>query len=728
MANILERGQLRLEELAREALARDVPIDIFGVRPEEAERQRDRVEILQEEEEAERQAAAAEQKQRDVDPIEQKQLAEQKDIDPGDTFNAAVQQLQDNDVPIFQDKESGFTGEKIENFIKDNIDDEGDFTKIEELNKLVKTELTKAFSEQDSNKIIGIFALLGDVSRTLELEGINVSEIFEDAIEQSIPKEQIKSFQGRVQQPVNVPDLINNLFGVDLQQLESRSLGQEEILSIRREFQKDLDEIEERITLVTQEEIKEREVGRDPRDLPPVFGQNTLQKLQTYINDHVENDQLRLLLLNDIENRIAIDRDKIGVRLGSGPQRIVPISATEVKILREPLAEGIGTVLGESLVQLRQEEKDTLTVKGTIDKRKSSKRKLLDENTKELVEEFNNFIRRNQIKDPETGLLEIIPLKAQRIVSIPSEGLGPPERKEILEVIPTDELIRQLDVARVKFSRKQQIFSRVPIRQRDIATGQTRDLILQDLLQLQRKETTKDRKRKPMRHLRGTISKRAKFPNVEIKRGSRQPIKVSDEKLQQEHTAPQREIKIMRGITLAGLAKISNMIAMESGSLEDVRGQPLLTVIKGVTTIQEIVSVIMDLHKQHAGNDFSLIFVPHNVFGGQFLDGALAAIHTNRMLVNSLGHSSGASFRPADSVQHGGDLRDTFVQGEHQIEPHVFSSHGQNNIYHIQPFPFGGRIDNTGFIDKSQIVHDMFGILPKPIWADIPIHELTHFR
>lgn len=662
-------------------------------------------------------------------------------LDPGKLFEQAITTIIDvQDVRPFEDIEAKFSPAEISDFVRNNINAEGILSDDDEqkLDIIIKSQLDAAFASEDPSRVPAVLATLGVASRNLEdTDNIDISKTFEELIEKNVPLENIGKFRGKVQHPVSIPELIDNLFGVDLQNLQRRNLGLDEINAIRADFQTDLDELEQNIIAESELVVQARRLARlagDPEEELFIFGQNTFRKLQEYIDEHVENDQLRLLLLNDIQNRIAQDREKIGVRLGNAPRQITPISATEVKIISEPLSIGIANVLGENL--------DELTIrKALVDEadRFTKQQRLAKQDILSLARNFNIFIERNQIRDSQTGLLQVIPTEEKR------EGFRPAVPRDV------DDILKDLNAAKDKFSRKEQVFQFVPTRIRDPGTGQTRERILSDLRDLQRMEKQKRiTKRKPDKRLMGTISKRAKFKNAEILTGQRRRQLTTPPS--ESFGARMREIRIKREITLGELAKIANMIAMESGSLEDVQERPLLDVVKGVTTIPEIIAVIMSEQKAHSGNDFSLIFVPANVFGGMFLDGALDSIHKNRMLVGALGGNifgsilkgigsiatlplqlvsgvlGGGLHRPADAPQHGGDLRDTFVMGEHQREPHVAPSHGDNQIFHIQPFPFGGKIDNTGFIDQSQMVHDQFGILPKTIWADMPLTHLTHFR
>jgi len=61
----------------------------------------------------------------------------------------------------------------------------------------------------------------------------------------------------------------------------------------------------------------------------------------------------------------------------------------------------------------------------------------------------------------------------------------------------------------------------------------------------------------------------------------------------------------------------------------------------------------------------------------------------------------------------------SFIQGERQPEPNI--NRELNQQFHIQPFPFGGRIDNTGYIDQSQ-VNPLFA------WSMQPVRNLTYYR
>ena len=144
-----------------------------------------------------------------------------------------------------------------------------------------------------------------------------------------------------------------------------------------------------------------------------------------------------------------------------------------------------------------------------------------------------------------------------------------------------------------------------------------------------------------------------------------------------------------------------------------------------------------------------------------FLYGALDVIHKNRMLVSPVGGDifssifntignvvktvasvplqvAGAVFGGAvnptavrtDAPQFGGapHIGQEFQRGgglqpepfANTFSPVVPDASGNDQLFHIQPFPYGGRIDNTGFIDQTQMN-------PKFVWGELPVNSLTHF-
>ncbi len=717
-------------------------------------------------------------------------------VEPGSAVSEAFDFIVNTQsVPPFEQGE--FTVNNIRQFWNDNssknewLNKEGS---LETFEALVASVLEPAVRENDSNKIFAIFSTLGIASAGIkEDSGSSPNQLLEAVIADTFPVKRLLQLRGKVLQPVDIGRLITELFDVPLADLSRRSLSQEEIRVIRIQFQNDLLDLE-------------NSIKNDEGDF--IFGSNTFQMLQEYINTHVENGQLRQLLLGDIQRRISADRDKLGIQLGEAPPILTPLSATRTQVLRDPQAEAISRVFGNQIVNIRNAQAKL----DALGRRKKNKlQQAQDARVRDTIEVFNKFAERNQIRDPRTGFLITIPTEIRREISettdvfeprdpislpsLPSFGqtgisallgtvpkIDPLAPKVFRNVpIPTVDLIRQLENLTDVLGRKTQSFENVPVRITDRTSGETREQIIQDLITSERMfMKMRGMRPQPRKSLISSISKRAGLRNIEIMSARRRRVTMQEIKGIRMIGANMREIRIKSDATLAEYAKIANMIAMENGSLETIHEVQILDVIKGVTTIQEIVTVLMEQHNLASGKDFSVIFVPANPMGGMFLDGALSMLMKNRMLVSPVGGDifssifntignvvsvplslvgsvlGGGLEKPLQFVgstmvngrlrsvrpivrrktapQTGGAITDvfgsknnTFVQGEHQPEPFglnqniVQSSSGDANQFHILPFPLGGRIDNTGFIDQSQVN-------PKFAWGDIPVNKLTYFR
>ena len=637
---------------------------------------------------------------------------------------------------------------------------------------LVRATLREALRGDDPLVIEGILQTLGAAGQQIEANQDTDPTVFlENVIQQTFPLERLETLRGKVFQPIDVGKLIEVLFTDDLQRLEQRNISQEEIASIRQQFQTDLDSLEKSIATATETEISARiaeadvPVGREEENIF-LFGQNTLLMLQKYLQDHVHNNQLKRLLISDVQNLISQNTQKLGIQLGQAPQTIIPISATQNRVLRDPLKNALIAVIRPELDEIiRITESFGATDPG------EEVKQMLSKMTLEIIRKFNKFVEKNKIRDPTTGNLITIATetKTQGIqgLLVPAPPIGFAIRgaqTDIVGPVDTATLITELGELLQSLSSPLQSFEFVPMTIRDPGTGQTKEQIVEDLINMERElKQAKSRVRFRTKILDSSISRRAGLRNITMAMGRRRvQIATSQSGFQiKTHGANMREIRINKDVTLAELAKVANMIAMENGSLETIDEIPLLNVIKGVTTIQEIVNVLMEVQKSHAGNDYSVLFVPANVFGGMFLDGPLDVIHKNRMLVNPVGGNIfssifntvgnvvktvasvplaiagsvfGGGFMPTavrnDAPQFGGapHISSNFLRGgELQPEPFANTFHtldqtdiSVGNTFHIQPFPYDGRIDNTGFIDQSQIN-------PKFVWSELPVNSLTHF-
>ena len=664
----------------------------------------------------------------------------------------------DNLVSLFNNNTSIHTTHPDEDVDVDFLDRGNAEVQFE---KLVGNALDKALANRSPEAVASVFSTLGHVSQKVEqgIIGFAPTAFIEEIVNEQFPIDKLHKLKGRMSQPVDIGNLIENLFYTELDDLSKRSLSQEEIHQIRSDFKIDLDDLETNISFDLEQNF--------------LYNQNTFRMLQDYINSTVENNQLKQLLLGDIQLQIAKDRDLLGIQLGEAPPQLIPLSAARTKVLRQPHAENIGRIFGDELEQI---ERTQLRIDRS--RREPTRLKAIQaDKVRDAVTIFNNFAQRNNIRNPRTGLpIRIQTEEKQNIYLTEKIESGPH-----ISIMPvsTKELIRMLREMTNSLNRGTVSYEYVPTLIRDPATGITRENIIKDIIDMERK--MKDGKiRKPKKQLQSSIHKRAKFPNVEVLTAKRRIQKMKDGNISMG--AQMREIRIKSDVSLGELAKISNMIAMESGSLEDIHQQPLLDIRKGITTIQEIVNTIMEVQKHSGGNDFSLIFVPALYVGGMHLGGSLDAIIKNRMLISPIRSSKLKAVNEIGTVEdikfsgqglanpiYGG----TFVRGRqsklpkksnfskggsrflglprfknqvlkknrslyfknsvinniakqesptHQSESFISSDPGlhTSRTSMAHSWPFGGRINNTGFIDQSQMN-------PKFPWLDIPMISLTAF-
>ena len=668
----------------------------------------------------------------------------------------------DNLVSLFNNNTSIHTTHPDEDVDVDFLDRGNAEVQFE---KLVGNALAKALANRNPEDVASVFSTLGHVSQKVEqgIIGFAPTAFIEEIVNEQFPIDKLHKLKGRMSQPVDIGNLIENLFHTELDDLSKRNLSQEEIHQIRIDFKSDLDDLEYTSNFDYHIDLEQNFL----------YNQNTFRMLQDYINSTVENNQLKQLLLGDIQLQIAKDRDLLGIQLGQAPPQIIPLSATRTKVLREPHTENIGRIFSDELKQI---ERTQLRIDRS--RREPTRLKAIQaDKVRDAVTIFNNFAQRNNIRNPRTGLPIIIETEEKKEIEI----TGKIESGPHISIMPvsTKELIRMLREMTNSLNRGTVSYEYVPTLIRDPATGITRENIIKDIIDMERK--MKDGKiRKPKKQLQSSIHKRAKFPNVEVLTAKRRIQKMKDGNISMG--AQMREIRIKSDVSLGELAKISNMIAMESGSLEDIHQQPLLDIRKGITTIQEIVNTIMEVQKHSGGNDFSLIFVPALYVGGMHLGGSLDAIIKNRMLISPIRSSKLKAVNEIGTVEdikfsgqglanpiYGG----TFVRGRqsklpkksnfskggsrflglprfknqvlkknrslyfknsvinniakqesptHQSESFISSDPGlhTSRTSMAHSWPFGGRINNTGFIDQSQMN-------PKFPWLDIPMISLTAF-
>ncbi len=674
-------------------------------------------------------------------------MAERKEGDDESVLEGALDQLEAQNVaplniPSFNtaDLLQFFTDHTVDNLLDE-------FGTREQFNEQIKRVFKRGFAQQDPKLIQSIIVTLGQAAQNIDVHhNLDPLPIIEDAISKAgVDLENVGMFEGKIFQPVDVGQLIETLFDTDLDRLQKRDLSLDEINAIRQEFDNNLDNLEADIAAATEVELEMRAEG-EAEDEIFLFGQNTLRMLQDYLDTHIENNQLRQLLLTDVQTLIANNRQKLGIQIGTAPATIIPISATQTLTIRNSLKNALVNVVKPEVEKIRARFLAAVqadVAAGQIFRVPDA----LNDSILSLVRTYNSFITKQQIKDPETGALITIPTEIREEVN-PGVFRNRPAT--------FDMLLFALNNGINTLSNPTQNLEYVPMTIRDAGTGQTKEMIVRDLVTMERELKAKASRGIPRKNktLVSSISKRAGLRNIKTMMAMRrvqETTMINGVKIK-SHGANMREIRINKDVTLAELAKLANMLLMENGSLETISEMPLLDIVKGVTTIQEVVNALMSVQKMKAGNDYSVLFVPANVFGGMFLDGPMDVIVKNRMLVNPVGgnifsslfNTVGNVVKTVASVPlqlagavFGGGLKATAVRadapqfagqahvgqefqrgGSQQPEP--FGMVGDNQQFHIQPFPFGGRIDNTGFIDESQKN-------PKFIWGELPVNSFTFF-
>ena len=636
----------------------------------------------------------------------------------------ALQHLESNDG-ILPFEEGNFNINHLVKLFEENSDidviglPEDDFLNTGKADQyfanLVHRTLKRVLQSKDPKQLLKFKKTLAIVSSKVEQGrlGYSPSKYIEDVIHVDFPIEKYKKMVGKVFHPVNIGNLIETIFSTELKDLQKRNLSQDEIKSIRSEFKEDLKGLEDSI-------------GQDY-----IYGQNTFRMLQNYINNTVDNNQLRQLLLGDIQVEISLNKQKLGIQLGENPPILTPLSATRTQILRKPHAENVARVFGDTIEEINEAQK-------RIDKSKRDPTRLRATQAtrvRDAVQIFNDFAIKNNITDPKTRLP--IRIETQREEKIDDDIKDPDaSRGSIARIVPekTEMLIGMLKDLTEKLNRGTLSFEYIPTLIRDPHTGNRKESIIRDIVNMERAMKNKSKKvKKPKKKLLSSMHKRAKFANASVLTAKRRIQR--DIHGNTNMGSKMREIRISSNITLGELAKIANMIAMEDGSLEDIHQQPLLDIRKGITPIQEIVNSIMIAQKHAGGNDFSVIFVPLNPIGGLHLGGSLDVIHKNRMLVSPLEKPLYYTSMHRDvpsthrdvvggSVHQAEPLSTNNIKDNRRIDP-TGRTGGDNQIFRIQSRStmnrgLGGHINNTGFIDQSQMN-------PKFPWMDVPIISLTSF-
>ena len=763
-----EQEEVELERIGQEQLEQDVEeLKEFGVPVARADPRAVRREVQRIQNLEQLIAGAEDIKEGDISPpISDVAIREPERKDPADREQKMQSQIEELFIQLAGVEplnQPSFNVDRIVKFFEDNTTTGDQFLdvkgSIQQFIKSLDSVFRQAFASPDPlNNVRSVFATLGIAANEItRIFGSSPDDIIERLIGNTDPILNLKRLQQVALQPVDIGFIIDNVFGTDLKKLKNRDISPRELGAIRAEFQDDLVRFEGAVSSGSiQSSI--------------ALGKHGFDTLIQYIDKNVSNPQLRTLLLADIQHAIARDEQKLGIQLGTAPPNITPISMNQFQILRPNIRESLENLIGLSLAQHNRmlENIERLLIEPLVDIDTGEQIRVVRENERLLrqdvlstVETVNDFIRKNQISN-EDGTSAIIP--TEQIIDF--DGTVPSTTLPITNNI----LITQMTNLAQRLRDATQTFLYFPSKINPVSVGrlQTREMIVRDFVNMQRRISIRIMSRPGLQTtLPHAELKRATFPGVSILRGKRR-----DQMFEGKPTgtmgAQMREIQINSGITIFELAKLANMIAMESGTLETIQQIPLLNVQKGVTTIQDIVAAIMLEQKSHSGNSFSLIYVPSHPMGGLFIDGSLDVINKSRMLSNPVGGDffssafksignvvkgiasipiqlasipaqiAGSIFggtlqpfvkknynpalpiaRRASAPQTGGILpHDTFTQGEHQPEP--YASRNSDNVFRILPFPFGGRIRNSGYVSKDEH-NPLFDL------GNIPVIRLTSF-
>lgn len=93
-----------------------------------------------------------------------------------------------------------------------------------------------------------------------------------------------------------------------------------------------------------------------------------------------------------------------------------------------------------------------------------------------------------------------------------------------------------------------------------------------------------------------------------------------------------RELEFPPNSSSEDLLKIALSLKSENGDLEDIDGNLLLRIIKGTTSLRDIMAVLLNEQKHNFGRTIRFLYVPLSPVGGQFLDGYLQSLHKNAIL------------------------------------------------------------------------------------------------
>lgn len=485
-------------------------------------------------------------------------------------------------------------------------------------------------------------------------DGINVGNRIQEAINSEISGVTLANLH---YEDVLNPNGITAMFGPLGQELiQKNNLSVQDMDKVSGEYKKIIDDVHNRGVAANR---PQREIS------------NVLRQLSRWVDDHVENDQLKRILKNDARRVSGHRLSELGFRISNLVPETIPLTVgKDIEIESDIAKESFELFL--SLIET--------IVRGTVNDRTAAR------NLIGIVSELNQTAKLHRIRSQGPAIQGVVPPPEVVNIQLRSSDNTP---KSI------NEIIREIEDIRDNLKNPRVTFTRLATPETGIS-GISENQFIQNL-----RNTTKALERKARRQ----NIRKSTMPKVHkiTKLGS---ILIRGD------ATNKREIHIKPTAKKEDLMKLVYLLLAEDGTLDDAHHQMLIKIKKGMDAAG-IYSVIMQELSKNLGHEFFLVYHPDSPVGGHFLDGFMS-VFNHRPLIHTAPSLHGGRLSLGSITSSGfihSDPRQIFLNmplsSFTPYRPAVLTNMNRGSVLQpinlLPPAQFGGSVSNI-----SRIPIDVF--------------------
>lgn len=344
-------------------------------------------------------------------------------------------------------------------------------------------------------------------------------------------------------------------------------------------FQDDTDQITSQTNLPLNDiQMISRMFAGELRDLT----RQQLLNLNKWVNDHVADQRLKATLASQVNSALVIKRRSKELEIPLLAERAItqtlqPISQSQGILVPSQIQDIIRDSVAANIFRIADLQPDDRL--GEV---------------QALAEHFNAAVNSLKFTQTINGVRSVPHVKTRSATGRDLSG---------------DEILGALASITERLDQPEVIFTYFPTRAegRPLDMNQIAQQIMRDFQPrtLARKRTEKQNISQP----RSVF----KIGNVTIKERTIEGRK-------------EREIDILPNASVEDLLKVAQALIMENGTLKDVKRNTLLEIVKGETTIEEVLRVFMNEQKINLGKIIRITYNPASLVGGAFLDGFMSPL------------------------------------------------------------------------------------------------------